>query len=241
MPQQITLPKPSEVSEAAFIEEAQPLVKNAVTGWMGRHPVSQGIDREVFESSANLAVLEASRDYDPERNDEIIPYLIMKMGWAMLNELNSIIGASSGAGIKGSTWSKSSEVRRWIKARYEREGRMPGLADCKAAFPGKSDAILLNLLHYMDVEQQPLPPPSEIASDESTAGIVEGKAMFEWADGWLRRNLSMRDYTIFERAVLHEHRREDIGQSLGLTKQRINQIVGLALSRIRDELGVAIA
>ena len=84
----------------------------------------------------------------------------------------------------------------------------------------------------MDFLMDPGPSPEEIVTDH-----LDGNVRAKWIEEAME-NLSPRERQVIKRRFLEEDRTTlaEIGNSFGVTKERVRQIEGKALSKLRDAL-----
>lgn len=232
MQEQMSLPRPGEVSRERFCAEAEPLVENMVGGFLSRNPVARRFGKEEFTSAAWLAVLEACERFDPGRSDAVTPFVIMKVRWGLFNELNSLMSAQSGFSMKDRKWAKLVKVRKWVLAFTDRNDRPPRLPEAQAEFPGLDKADYeATLMFGADREPDGMasddPPPEE--------AVDRGRDLDKVA-AWMEGNLSGRDRGILAAVVMGGRSLESAGGEFGVTKQRAHQVVQFALERMRRDL-----
>lgn len=233
-----SLPSPRDVSQEAFHKAATPLLDNMVGGWMARNSAAQQFSRDEFESAANLAMLEAYAEYDPARSDSVTPFLINKVRWGLLNELNRLVIMQKGFSMSEKTWEAIYPAKRWIAEYTNAFGSSPSLPDLRKAFPDRTDKTLRFLLSGRTDEDetsfQPMVQPS-------AAEAAEARQVSETAVKWLDGNTTPRNKRIYLRAIVGEDDRSVLAAEFGITKQRVEQVVNRLTERLQARFGVRLS
>lgn len=243
MQEQVALPLPSKVSAEAFHKEAVELVKNAVGGFLSSNPVTHKIGnskfrKETFESAAWLGVFQAYREYDPEKCNAVTPFVLKKIEWRLRDELNSLMGAIHGSGMKGGSWNNTKEVREWIQG-YEREhDRQPTVRELSDRFPSRNRETLKGIITPMaDFGEVGECESGEVGPEEASAQSI----MAERVMGWLSEHVSDRNREVFLLATYEGVTYEEVGRRFGITKQRVEQLIRHLSAMIRREFGSSLS
>ncbi len=199
-----------------------------------------GVALEDLIQQGNLGLLKAATRFNPERDCRLITYAVY---WIRADIRDYVVRAYRLVRIGGSKGERRA-LRAFRRTREEDPEKLAALSGVTA----ERAARLLPMLKQRDVSLDAAPDgesaPLERLRDncaspeEATIEHDEGAHTRERIDAALTQ-LTDRERWILEHRVLGEAEEtlESLGQSLGISKERVRQIEARALQKLRGALG----
>jgi RNA polymerase sigma factor for flagellar operon FliA len=215
-----------------------PLVAHVVRETMARVP--SYVNRDDLYSAGLLALVTASRAFDPTRGVPFAPYATTRIGGALVDELRS------------SDWSSRSVRRRSREIEEARNrlaatiGGLPDNAAVAAALGLSADEVAQTDADVARARVLPLDAgPDNVFADLLRAPEPGPEATFEHTERveYLAdaiEELPERLRTVVRGYFLEERPMAEIAAELGVTESRVSQLRAEALVLLRDALNSAL-
>ena len=224
----------TDAERAALVEQHLPLVGYITSEFIGRLPAH--VSRDDLTSAGLMALVQASRGYDPATGVPFNRYANTRVRGALLDELRGQDWASRGARSRSR---KLAEVEDALTARL---GRRPTTEESAAAL-----GVTRAEVHEVREEAQRSVVLSMQGFTADGASIddhlpthapgPEQELLHREQLGYLRSAVAAlpeRLRAVVEGYFLHERPMAELAEELGVTESRISQMRGEALALLRD-------
>ena len=231
----------TDAERAALVEQTLPIVGYITSEFIGRLP--SHVSRDDLTSAGLMALVQASRSYDPGTGVPFNRYANTRVRGALLDELRGQDWASRGAR------SRSRRLNDTEDALTAQLGRRPTTAETAAALgvsPKELHEVRDEAQRSVVLSMQGFTADGATLDDHlpSHTPGPEQDLLYREQLGYLRSAVAAlpeRLRTVIEGYFLHERPMAELAAQLGVTESRISQMRSEALTLLRDGMNTHLA
>jgi RNA polymerase sigma factor for flagellar operon FliA len=223
----------SPTDPASLAERHVPLVAHLVREVSGRIPAS--VDRDDLRSAGLVALVTASRSYDPDLGVPFAAYATTRVRGALLDELRSIDWASRSVRRRGREIETTRQRLATAMGAFPDDAKVAEALGLSTADIVRADADVARAsvlsIHGAEDGMVDLPTPQHMGPAE----VVERVERMEYLADAITE-LPARLQTVVRGYFLEQRPMAEIGEELGVSESRVSQLRAEALVLLRRAL-----